>query len=71
MKLVSNINAYRRRHGRRIAIEQAVFWSAVGGLLLIWPHLSDALPTGTFVAGGILLSVANGVAIYLKRPGAN
>ncbi|MGY4311237.1 hypothetical protein [Bradyrhizobium sp. JR3.5] len=70
MKLVSNINGYRRRHGRRIAIEQAVFRSAVGGLLLIWPHLSETFPSGTYVVGGILLSVANGVAIYLKKPGA-
>ncbi|WP_050384591.1 hypothetical protein [Bradyrhizobium pachyrhizi] len=70
MKLISNINAYRRRHGRRIAIEQAVFWSAVGGLLLIWPHLSETLPSGSYIVGGVLLSVANGVAVYLKRPGA-
>ncbi|MBR1206625.1 MULTISPECIES: hypothetical protein [unclassified Bradyrhizobium] len=70
MKFAASLNAYRRRHGRRIAIEQAVFWSAVGGLLLIWPHLSETLPSGTYIVGGVLLSVANGVAVYLKRPGA-
>lgn len=60
-----------RHNAKRIAIEQACFWSAVGGLILVWPALADVIPLPFYVAGGILISVGNGVAHFLKRPGAD
>lgn len=67
MKLIDD---WRRKHAQRIAIEQAMFWSAVGGAIMIWPALADHVPLGFYVAGGVALSVGNGLAHFLKRPGA-
>jgi len=59
-----------RLHSIRVAIGGALFWSGVGGLILVWPALAETIPTIAYVIGGIVLSAAFGVARVLKQPGA-
>lgn len=54
----------------RIAIGSGLFWSAVGGAIMVWPALADKIPTFAYVLGGVALSAAFGVARVLKQPGA-
>lgn len=63
--------AFGRLWSMRIAIGSAIMWSAVGGLLLIWPALADKIPLGAYVLGGLVLSVLFGVARLLKQPGTD
>lgn len=67
------IDDWRTAVGRlwsmRLAIGSAVLWSAVGGLLLVWPALADKVPLWVYVLGGLVLSVLFGVARLLKQPG--
>jgi len=54
----------------RIAIGGGLFWSAIGGLIMVWPALVDKIPTIAYVLGGVVLSAAFGLARVLKQPGA-
>jgi hypothetical protein len=47
----------------------ALFWSAVGGLILAWPALAEHLTIYAYVGGAILLSAAYGIAKVFHRPG--
>lgn len=62
------IPGWKRKIWRHAGI--ALFWSAVGGLLIVWPALADHIPTAVYVVGGILISGVYGVAKVLHRPGA-
>jgi len=53
----------------RIAFVGVVFWSAVIGLYLVWPAFADAIPLKFYAIGGIVMSIALGVARVLKLPG--
>ncbi|MFT0875133.1 hypothetical protein VRZ08_01125 [Rhodopseudomonas sp. G2_2311] len=71
MKLIDNWpRELRRLHSLRVAYGGAVFWSAIGGAIMIWPSLADKIPVVTYVVGGLALSVAFGLARVLKQPGA-
>ncbi|WP_315768198.1 hypothetical protein [Bradyrhizobium sp. SZCCHNR2012] len=71
MRLIDNWRReLLRLHSMRAAIAGAAFWSAVGGAIMIWPALADHIPTAAYAAGGVVLSVAFGVARLLKQPGA-
>ena len=59
-----------RLHSIRVAIGGALFWSAIGGLIMVWPVLAEKIPTLVYVVGGVILSAAFGVARVLKQPGA-
>jgi hypothetical protein len=59
-----------RLHTIRVAAGGALFWSGIGGLIMVWPALAEKIPTAFYVAGGVLLSAAFGVARVLKQPGA-
>jgi hypothetical protein len=59
-----------RLHTIRVAVGGALFWSAIGGLIMVWPALEKQIPTTAYVLGGVLLSAAFGVARVLKQPGA-
>lgn len=54
----------------QFALGGVLFWSAIGGLWAIWPVFAERIPVTVYVVGGISLSMAIGVARYLKRPGA-
>ncbi|KYK44556.1 hypothetical protein A1D31_14260 [Bradyrhizobium liaoningense] len=54
----------------RVAIGGGLFWSAIGGLIMVWPALADKIPTIAYVLGGVVLSAAFGLARVLKQPGA-
>lgn len=70
MQLIDNWrSAILRLHSMRAAILSAALWSSVGGAVMIWPALADHIPTGAYVAGGIALSIAFGIARLLKQPG--
>lgn len=58
-----------RLNSIRTAFGGTVLWSAVAGGILIWPSLADTIPIGYYIIGGILLSIAFGVARVLKQPG--
>lgn len=59
-----------RWHSTRVAIGSTALWSAVGGAIMIWPALAGDIPIEAYVTGGIILSVAFGIARVLKQPGA-
>lgn len=59
-----------RLHTIRLSIGSALMWSGVGGLLMVWPALADHIPIIAYAIGGVVLSVAFGVARALKQPGA-
>ncbi|MGX1353360.1 hypothetical protein AB7M49_006981 [Bradyrhizobium elkanii] len=63
----------RRWHGlwsMRAAIGGGLFWSVVGGAIMVWPALAEKIPTILYVLGGVTLSAAFGLARVLKQPGA-
>lgn len=71
MKLIDKTWAdIGRLHSMRAAIGGGLFWSAVGGAVMVWPALADHIPIGFYVLGGILLSAAFGLARVLHQPGA-
>ena len=53
----------------RVAIAGVVFWCAVSGLYLVWPAFAVAIPLWAYAVGGIVMSVALGIARVLKQPG--
>ncbi|MGX9389748.1 DUF7940 domain-containing protein [Nitrobacteraceae bacterium UC4446_H13] len=53
----------------RIALGGVVFWSAVGGLWVMWPAFATVLPLPVYIGAGILMSVALAVARVLKQKG--
>lgn len=53
----------------RVALLGGIFWSALGGLWVLWPAFAAVLPLPLYVAAGIAMSVALGVARLLKQPG--
>lgn len=71
MRLIENWRSKMLRlHSMRAALLSGAFWSAVGGAIMVWPALSDKIPVGTYVLGGLSLSVLFGLARLLKQPGA-
>ncbi|WP_315799328.1 hypothetical protein [Bradyrhizobium sp. SZCCHNR3078] len=71
MRLIDNWRREMLRlHSMRAAIASAAVWSAVGGAIMVWPALAQSIPTVAYVAGGLALSIAFGVARLLKQPGA-
>lgn len=48
----------------------ALFWGAVGGLIMCWPALEKVLSIWAFLIGGVVISAAFAVAKLLHRPGA-
>ena len=72
MQLIENWRGeLRRLWSVRVAVGGAAFWSLVGGAILIWPALVDRISIWAYVGGGIALSVAYGVARFLKQPGTD
>jgi hypothetical protein len=71
MRLIDNWpRELKRLHSIRVAVGSAALWSLVGGAIMVWPALATAIPVGAYVAGGLVLSVAFGLARVLKQPGA-
>jgi hypothetical protein len=64
MKLIPDWHLKIWRH-----VLTALFWSAIGGLILVWPVLAEHLSVGAYIAGGVLISAIYGVAKILHRPG--
>lgn len=54
----------------RVVVFWTVFWSAMGGLILVWPALMGYMPVWLFVSLGVLMCVSFGLARLLKQPGA-
>ncbi len=72
MRLIDNWKAEcARLWSMRVTIYSAVFWSAITGLVMVWPAFSEALPLWFYAAVGVVLSIAIGVARLLKQPGAD
>lgn len=72
MKLIDNWKSeLKRLHSIHVAVGSAVLWSAVGGAIMVWPALAGKIPIGAYIIGGIVLSVAFGLARVLKQPGAD
>ena len=72
MKLIDNWKSeLKRLHSIHVAIGSAVLWSAVGGAIMVWPALAGKIPIGAYIIGGVVLSVAFGLARVLKQPGAD
>ena len=61
----------RRAWSARVALGSVLFWSGVGGLIMVWPALAGSIPPLAYAAIGVALSVAFGVARFLKQPGAD
>jgi hypothetical protein len=53
----------------RVAMAGVAFWSALGGLWVLWPALIDVLPLGFYIGAGLAIAVAVGIARVLKQPG--
>lgn len=72
MKLIDNWKLeLRRLWSSHIAIFSVVFWSTVSGLIAVWPAFADVAPLWVYALIGVVLSVAFGVARFLKQPGAS
>lgn len=65
------IDDWKSEVARLWSVRVAAFWSAVCGLLLVWPALASAIPLWAYALGGILICVSIGVARFLKQPGAD
>lgn len=70
LSLIDNWKKAHRFGSVQFALVSTLFWSALGGLWLLWPVFAERIPVPVYVIGGIVLSMAMGVARYLKRPGA-
>lgn len=70
LRLIDNWKKAHRFASVQFALVGTLFWSALGGLWLLWPVFAERIPIPVYVGGGIALSMAMGVARYLKRPGA-
>lgn len=71
MRLIDNWRAkFLYLHSVRAAIFGAALWSAVAGAIMVWPVLQDRIPIWAYIFGGLVLSVAFGIARLLKQPGA-
>lgn len=68
--LIDNWKKAHRFASVQLAALGVLFWSALGGLWLMWPVFADRIPIPFYVGGGLVLSVAMGIGRYLKRPGA-
>jgi hypothetical protein len=53
----------------RVLIFWTVFWSALGGLCLVWTAFYNLIPLPVFVGLGILMPVSIALARLLKQPG--
>jgi hypothetical protein len=49
----------------------ALFWTGIGGLLMVWPALIGTLSLRAYVLGGVVISIAYGIAKVLHRPGTD
>ncbi len=63
------IEGWRAEIKRLWSVRVAVFWGAIGGLLLCWPALADTIPTKAYVVGGMLIAATIAGARMLKQPG--
>lgn len=71
MKLIDDAwSEFKRVWSIRVALIGVAFWSAVAGLIMVWPAFIEVIPLWGYALGGIVLSVAFGVARFLKQPGA-
>lgn len=52
------------------SLQIAVFWSCMSGLFFIWPHLTEAMPTRYWAAGGFVIATSIALARVLKQPGS-
>jgi hypothetical protein len=52
-----------------VAIGGVIFWAAVAGLYLVWPAFAGVIPLWFYAVGGVLMSIALGVARLFKQPG--
>lgn len=70
MRLIDN---WHRKAGQlwsmRVAIGGVIFWAAVAGLYLVWPAFAGVIPLWFYAVGGVLMSIALGVARLFKQPG--
>lgn len=53
----------------RVAIGGVMFWAAVAGLYLVWPAFAGVIPLWFYAVGGVLMSIALGLARLFKQPG--
>lgn len=70
LRLIDNWKKAHRFGSVQVAIGGVLFWSAIAGLWVVWPVFAERIPIEFYVGGGIAISMAMGVARYLKRPGA-
>ncbi|AVT76649.1 hypothetical protein RPPS3_25860 [Rhodopseudomonas palustris] len=61
----------RRLWSMRAALGGALLWSAVGGLLMVWPGIASVVPPLAYAVIGVALSIIYGLARILKQPGTD
>jgi hypothetical protein len=69
--LIDNWKKAHRFASVQFALGGVLFWSALGGLWILWPVFAEKIPIVLYVGGGLALSIAVGIGRYFKRPGAN
>jgi hypothetical protein len=71
MRLIDDWKAeILRLWSMRLLIGQAAFWSAMGGLWLMWPAIVGSIPLWAYFVVGLVLAVSTGIARVTKQPGA-
>lgn len=69
MRLIANWRKAHKLWSIRVALSGVVFWSALSGLWIIWPAFVERVPLWFYAIGGVLMSVALGIARSFKQPG--
>lgn len=71
LRLIDDWKKAHRFASVQFALGGVLFWSALGGLWVLWPVFAERIPIALYVVGGLVLSCAVGVGRFLKRAGAD
>lgn len=70
MHLIHNVGRlWHRLWSVRVAAAGVIFWAGLSGLYLVWPAFAGQIPLWFYAVGGVVMSIALGVARVLKQPG--
>lgn len=67
MRLIDQWQKAHRLFSVQVAIIGVLFWSALGGLWIMWPVFAERLPIEVYIGGGLALSAAVGIGRYIKQ----
>jgi hypothetical protein len=67
MRLIDHWQKAHRLFSVQVAVIGVVFWSALGGLWIMWPVFAERLPIPVYIGVGLLLSSVVGIGRYVHQ----